>query len=148
MLTVRLNKRAVLEEVLEGTESGSVQNFIVKPDSTNSLDKIVAYASILQNAGKQVFIEVQFQSQFTPRPKRIEIVEQSSDLFHFYKFSSSGKFDKDAIALDKTKSELEDLHPLFKGRLVGYILLPGESNVEFINGSIIEMGLNIKAKLY
>lgn len=146
MLTVRLNKKAILGEVLSNLDSGITQTFIVKNESNKSLDRIVTYASLLQNEGSRVFIEVQFQSKYTPRPKRIEIVELSNGDINLYKFSAPNKFDKDAIEQDKIVKEISELYPSLTGRIHGYILLDRDAKIDFINQSIAEMGLTIKAK--
>lgn len=148
MLTVRLNKNAILGEVLSGIESGITQAFIVKTESNKSLDRIVAYASSLQSEGNRVFIEVQFQSKYSSRPKRLEIVEYTPCSINLYKFSSAKKFDIDAIELDKVANEICEKHQALAMNIEGYILLDKETKIDFINQSIKDMGLKIRAKIY
>lgn len=148
MLTVRLNKKAFLEDIVTSATGGITQSFIVKPESNKSLDRIVHFAYSILQKGSLAFIETQFQSQFTPRPKRLEVVELKGTEILIYKFSNSSRYDKDALELYHTIEEIQKLYVNLNFHFKGILLVDSTVDANFINTSLSEIGLNIIAKQF
>lgn len=148
MLTVRLNKKALLNDIITTTTGGMTQTFIVKPDSNKSMDRIVHFAYSILQQGSLAFIETQFQSQFTPRPKRLEVVELRETEILIYKFSNSSRYDKDALELYHTIKEIQNLYTNLNFHFSGILLVDSTVDVNFINTSLSDIGLNITAKQF
>ena len=146
MLTTIIHTKATIQSILSGAPDGIERKYILNFKRTARLDSLVTLASTISQNGKKPFIEVKFQSKYTDRDKRLEVVSISDKICEIYKFSSFKRFDKDALEMDRISKELAELFPDF-GQFIPSLVFDNEEKIEFIKESIHGMELNINILL-
>jgi hypothetical protein len=142
MLTTIIHTKASIESILLDHPDGVNREYILNPMGNTRLDLLVTFANEIKSRGQKSFIEVKFQSKYTDRNRRLEVIGLTDDKCYIYKFSSYGRFDKDAIEIDRISKELLETFP-FKRSYVPSLILRPSDNIDFIKVSLHNMNLNI-----
>jgi hypothetical protein len=142
MHTTIIHTKATIDSILSGYPDGVDREYILNPTSNTHLDSLVFFANELLSKGQKSFIEVKFQSKYTNRNKRIEVVGIKDNMCYIYKFSAYRRYDKDAIEVDRIAKELTEIYSS-KKVYVPSLIFSDSSDVSFVKESIFNMGLNV-----
>ncbi len=121
MEIVSLNNNATFKDILLGIPTGKVKRYILTEENIERLSSIIRFAYKLEKSNKKVYIEVKFDSQYTPRPKRLEIVAKWKDCIEIYKFSNKSSFEKECLEVQRT---IDEIVPKTNLSVKGFIVIP------------------------
>lgn len=143
MSILSINVRPELDMLIMGKPSGKDTSFDLQMMSGGRLSDLVKCASTLREIHGRVSIEVKFNSKYSSRVKRLEIVGVTGDSVTIYKISALKRYDKDAIELTRDIEELTALYPhsIFWGKLI----MPTQDNIARINSCISELSSTVEA---
>ena len=143
MPILSINVRPELDMLIMGVPSGKDTSFDLQVMSGGRLSDLVRSASALSRIHDRVSIEVKFNSKYSSRVKRLEIVGVTGIVVTIYKMSALKRYDKDAIELNRDIEELAPLYPhsIFFGKLV----MSNQDNIARINSSISELSSMVEA---
>ena len=129
--------------LIMGVPSGKDTPFDLQVMSEGRLSELVRSASALSRIHDRVSIEVKFNSKYSSRVKRLEIVGVTGNTVTIYKISALKSYDKDTIELNRDIEELAPLYPhsIFFGKLV----ISNQDNIARINSSISELSSTVEA---
>lgn len=143
MSILSINVRPELAMLIMDEHSGKNTSFDLQVMPEGRLADLVRCASVLSEIHDRVSIEVKFNSKYSSRVKRLEIVGITGNSVTIYKISALKKYDKDAIELNRNIEELTHLfpHSIFFGKLV----MPTRDNIARINSHISELSSTVEA---
>ena len=119
MEIITLNDNALMEDVVLGLPTGKVKQYILTNDNIERLSHIIRLANKLEEEGKEVFIEVKFNTVYNPRPKRLEIVTKNKKGIGIYKFTKKASVEQDCLSVQRIIDELKTKYEIaFYGYLV------------------------------
>ena len=134
MDTIVINKNEDLSEILTHHNAGKMEMYLLQKKPWDKLGKQVNLSNRLMKEGLSVYIEVKFCSDFSKRPKRLEVVSLDKDYnLCIYKFSSSQKFDRDASELEEILDEVKNK---YKGQIKsihGILAVTSQDEYDYIN---------------
>ena len=104
-----------------GIPTGKIKRYILTEDNIERLSAIIRLAYKLEKNNNKTYIEVKFDSQYTPRPKRLEIVAKEKDCIKIYKFSNKSSFEKECLDVQRTIDEIKSKTSL---SIKGFIVIP------------------------
>lgn len=140
-----INCNARLKKLLTGQSSGQIRPYIIPVDPKKKLENQVFLSNKVREQGYTPYIEVKFVSQYSSREKRIEVLGIKKNCCTLYQFTTRTSFDQDVIELNRLIKEIEKIgYPFeFSSEIV---LLGDDVNINTVNTTIVELGLNIKAR--
>ncbi len=109
MTIISLNDNNEITNILKGIPGGKLRKCILTNENIERLSPIIRLAHNLELKGSSVFIEVKFQSQFSQRYKRLEIVSLYDKKVSIYKFSKKSSFEKECLEVQRVIDELKEI---------------------------------------
>lgn len=141
MKVIILNDNNNIINILNGIDGGKERKCILTDDNIERLSPIIRLAHNLELENKQVYIQVKFDSVYSPRPKRLEIVSVDEGTVDIYKFSRKSSFEKECIELQRV---IDELRGTSNHTLRGYVVLSiKDEDVKPITERIAEISTDI-----
>lgn len=145
MQTILINTKSTIQSIFSNNPDGVNREYLLVPNSRKRLDLLIRFSSYLIELGHEVFIESKFQSKYTDRHKRLEVVSRNNGNYNIYKFSSFSRFDKDAIEISRTTNEVANSlissEPIC---ILPVIILSLDEDSDFVRESLRSMLLNVE----
>lgn len=137
---VTINTKSTIGSIINGVPDGVnvvyMQNIISAP----KLALMVSKATLLL-CKYETYIQVKFQSKYSARELKLEVVTKNKNEINVYKISSPSKYDRDSINLNSIVSELRELYT--KNTFKGIIFLQDSTSLHFYQESIKQLNLQI-----
>ncbi len=143
MLILTVNFKASMSDIVIGRSTGVVRQYMVSDGNTGKFDDIVCLADNLSKKCDAVFVEVKFESKYSQREKRLEVVAKDGNRISVCKISNVKKFDKDSLELNSVCQELRSLFGTCMFIPIVYLKV---SDVSFYQESVNNMGLSVIIK--
>ena len=85
MNVINLNDNNNMANILNNIQGGKLRKCVLSEDNIERLSPIIRLAHNIEQDDKEVFIEVKFDTKFSPRPKRLEVVAKNNTCIEIYK---------------------------------------------------------------
>ena len=142
MAIITLNDNNEITNILDGVPGGKLRKCILSDENIERLSPIIRLAHKLELSGKNVFIEVKFQSRFSQRYKRLEIVSQLGNEISIYKFSKRASFEKECLEVQRVIDELKEKSASYSYHGV-VVLSDIKENIELFKSRVEEITTDV-----
>ena len=143
MLVLTVNFKASISDIVAGRSTGVARQYLVSDGHVGKSDEIVCLADTLSKTCEASFVEVKFESRYSQREKRLEVVAKDGNRITICKISNVKKFDKDSLEINSVCQELSSLYGAYEFIPVVYLKV---NDVSFYQESVNNMGLSVIIK--
>lgn len=145
MIIATIHKKYDFSSVIDKSVTGQDVKYIIVEHPSKQIDKLTSLAYELEKKGLMSYIEVKFNSDFSKRAKRLDIV--TTDNIHnitIYKFTSKEKFESDGFDLNDTIDEIQSKYGHIIKSLKGYLVTRGATqDIDSMKEALNNLNLNI-----
>lgn len=120
MNVINLNDNNNMANILNNIQGGKLRKCVLSEDNIERLSPIIRLAHNIEQDDKEVFIEVKFDTKFSPRPKRLEVVAKNNTCIEIYKFSKKSSFEKECLEIQRV---IDELRESYTNVFCGYIVV-------------------------
>jgi hypothetical protein len=140
MSILTVNIKSSILDIVTGNQGGVERSFLILENKKNKIDSLVILANKLSNESTKTFVEVKFESKYSQREKRLEVVTKKGVDISICKISNKHKFDKDALELSNICEELSSIFKLNNFYPKLYLDI---DDLESYQSAVINMGLSV-----
>lgn len=120
MTIVELNDNNNIENIVNHIPGGKIRKCVLSEKNIERLSPIIRLAHYIENSDNaKVYIQVKFDSKYSPRPKRLEVVSETNEAISIFKFCKKSTFEKECLETQRVITELKEKYQvIFKGYIV------------------------------